>query len=285
MKSQEDPPRLKDMTEDVPAWLAASLGDVRGAAPEPGDLDAVKRGVWGTLGLGPGSSPPVQGPQGHGPAATGVVGGAAGAKSVLAVALPWFAAPVGIAVVSGAVMLGLAGGGKTPDVPGSLASAAGAVVPPTSKVAPALAPRPADPSADSLVTDPPPPREEVGPGGRARPDATTTAPRSKEAPSTVARAIDAPRVPPPSAPESELSLLAGAQASLAADPARALSITDDHIRRFGSGTLSQEREVIAIGALVRLGRMAEARARAERFHALYPTSAHGRRIDVLLGSP
>src|SRR5262249_51246269 len=100
-----------------------------------------------------------------------------------------------------------------------------------------------------------------------------------------ATAVDGPAVPSLSAQESELSLLARAQASLAVDPARALSITDEHVQRFSSGALSQEREVIAIGALVRLGRMTEARARAERFHELYPTSAHGRRIKVLLGSP
>jgi hypothetical protein len=48
--------------------------------------------------------------------------------------------------------------------------------------------------------------------------------------------------------------------------------------------LVQERELVVIDALLRLGRRAEAIARAARFHQQFPTSVHGRRIDVLLGN-
>ena len=44
-------------------------------------------------------------------------------------------------------------------------------------------------------------------------------------------------------------------------------------------------EVIAIDALVRLGRRPEAETRAARFAKAYPGSSHKTRIDALLGSP
>lgn len=90
--------------------------------------------------------------------------------------------------------------------------------------------------------------------------------------------------PPPAAtapPETEL--LSRAQRALGGDPAAALAHCDEHLARYPGGALTQEREVIAIAALVRLGRVAEARSRAERFEAAYPGSGHLRRIDVLLG--
>ena len=56
------------------------------------------------------------------------------------------------------------------------------------------------------------------------------------------------------------------------------------LRRYiAHGTFEQEREVLAIEALVRLGRGAEARARASAFTSAFPQSAHRRRIAVLLG--
>jgi len=57
----------------------------------------------------------------------------------------------------------------------------------------------------------------------------------------------------------------------------------EHRRRFGDGTLAQEREVLAIDALTRLGRETNAGDRAARFHSRWPRSAHRRRIDVILG--
>ncbi len=82
--------------------------------------------------------------------------------------------------------------------------------------------------------------------------------------------------------EAELALIRSAQDELTTWPARALAFTDQHRRRFGEGTLAQEREVVAIDALVRLGRGADARARADAFRARWPRSAHLRRIDVLV---
>ena len=57
---------------------------------------------------------------------------------------------------------------------------------------------------------------------------------------------------------------------------------DDHARRFPNGALVQEREVMAIDALVRSGRRDDAEARARRFDVAYPRSGHRRRIDAVL---
>ncbi|HET9954785.1 MAG TPA: hypothetical protein VFQ61_09785 [Polyangiaceae bacterium] len=93
-----------------------------------------------------------------------------------------------------------------------------------------------------------------------------------------------PRVAPntPSA-ASEAELLERARKALAQDPTAALALTRTHEVRFASGLLRQEREVIAIEALRRLGRQAEASARAERFSKTYPGSAHRRGVETGLG--
>jgi hypothetical protein len=66
------------------------------------------------------------------------------------------------------------------------------------------------------------------------------------------------------------------------DPARALLLCSQHAAQFPNGILGQEREVIAIEALLALGRGGEAAARAEAFEAHYPGSAHARRLRALV---
>jgi len=82
---------------------------------------------------------------------------------------------------------------------------------------------------------------------------------------------------------SEPDLLGQAQAALATDPGRSLSLAAQHSRRFPHGVLAQEREVIAIEALSRLGRRTEAAARAERFLQAFPASAHRSKIESIIG--
>jgi hypothetical protein len=83
--------------------------------------------------------------------------------------------------------------------------------------------------------------------------------------------------------ETEAHLLQLAQESLGAAPAQALARTEEHARRFRGGALRQEREVSAITALQRLGRLGEARTRASRFLSQFPTSAHRSRLEALVG--
>ena len=73
---------------------------------------------------------------------------------------------------------------------------------------------------------------------------------------------------------TEIAILEDSQDALQSNPARALAQVDRHAARFPHSALAQEREVIAIEALLRLGRSDEARLRAARFEQSYPTSAH-----------
>jgi hypothetical protein len=89
------------------------------------------------------------------------------------------------------------------------------------------------------------------------------------------------REEPSSPPESEVMLLKRAQQALASDPAQALGLTNQHQEHFKGGLLEQEREVIAIAALLQLGQTARASTRAAQFRERYPGSAHTRRLDAL----
>lgn len=82
---------------------------------------------------------------------------------------------------------------------------------------------------------------------------------------------------------SEGALLLRARQAMAAAPAAALDLTDDAARRFPEGALAPEREVLAIEALARLGRLPEARARWSAFRAKYPQSPHLARLGSLVG--
>ncbi len=83
--------------------------------------------------------------------------------------------------------------------------------------------------------------------------------------------------------ETELKALQRAQDALRSNPEEALSICNQSGRIYPRGMLGQEREVIAIEALVRLGRKAEANQRAEQFVKAFPRSALIRRLETLLG--
>jgi hypothetical protein len=95
--------------------------------------------------------------------------------------------------------------------------------------------------------------------------------------------------PSQSAPASTLSaeraLLDQARAALTSgDGAKALSIAEEHRHRFPSAQLAEEREAIAIQALVATGRYDEARARAARFREAAPNSLFLPAIEASLAS-
>ncbi|MFO0661560.1 MAG: hypothetical protein U0165_17265 [Polyangiaceae bacterium] len=78
----------------------------------------------------------------------------------------------------------------------------------------------------------------------------------------------------PSAPSlaDEARALERAEELLRKDPSAALEAADAHAKQQPSGELAQEREIVAIEALVRLGRRAEASARVDAFAAKFPSS-------------
>jgi len=104
------------------------------------------------------------------------------------------------------------------------------------------------------------------------PAALSAAPRDDEKPRT------AQGKPSRSRP-TEAELLERAQAALRAEPARALALTREHRRRYPTGALVQEREVIAIEALRRLGRGRAASHKADVFDERYPGSVHHNRLE------
>lgn len=103
-----------------------------------------------------------------------------------------------------------------------------------------------------------------------------TAPSNSPSAGTSARANGAAARPA----ESEAELLERARGALASNPSRALALTEQHRTRFPGGVLTQEREVIAIEALKRLGRTDEAARRAADFARRYPGSAYRKKLDT-----
>ncbi len=146
--------------------------------------------------------------------------------------------------------------------------------------------------------------------GTEGPQVAPTAPAEQTAPATPAEEPAAPVAPPapspaesapapevvgsapvPPAPTvsherapSESDLVGQAQAALSGNPARALALCEQHRRLYPRGVLVQEREVLAVEALQRLGRHSQAVARGERFLKAFPGSAHQSKIAAIVGS-
>jgi hypothetical protein len=139
----------------------------------------------------------------------------------------------------------------------------------------AVAPVPALPPAVTVAQPLPPvlasteTRRKIQRARAARPAAQAA--RESEAPAV---ALD---------PETELALLRRALGALAAQPRESLELAAQHERDYAQGIFGQEREVIAIDALLALQRTTAAETRARRFLERYPRSAHAPRIRTLLG--
>jgi hypothetical protein len=137
----------------------------------------------------------------------------------------------------------------------------------------------------------------------ARPSIESLDPSSSPVPSQVpsgpfALSVEAlPRVPSASArasanhaPVSDLAeeqaLVDRARAALSRGRvADALAATDEHARRFPRGRLAEEREVIAIQALLGSGNRPTAEVRADRFRKSFPKSVFLPSLDRILGKP
>jgi hypothetical protein len=93
-----------------------------------------------------------------------------------------------------------------------------------------------------------------------------------------------PPSPPAQTPANELALLTRARSLLATAADAALTLTDEHRAHFPRGTFVEERELIAVEALARLGRTEEALTRGKAFLARHARSAHSERMRVILQS-
>ena len=83
-------------------------------------------------------------------------------------------------------------------------------------------------------------------------------------------------------PAAELALLKSAQQLLEKRPKLTLALVKEHEREYANGIFAQEREMLAIEALLKIGEREKARQRGESFLSRYPESAHVRRIHNLM---
>lgn len=271
-----DPVRLSDPRSKRPASLRRLIAAGRSELPDAARAESLASrlgfGVAPPLG-GIGSTKPIAAAGGGGALKTGVAAALGAATKIGAVAVLVVGTAAGVvatsrsasapAVVASPMPRELRLSPLRPPLDGTSAAA-----PPSDP----SRPTPLEPSLDTVVSQP-----------------ATEAPGSND---HVVPAMPSPHATPgaahPSSPgeslaDTEVSLLEDAQAALRTDPRRALDLTDREASRFPAGTMAQEREVIAIEALTRLGRMDEARGRARRFFQAFPRSAHRPRIAALVG--
>ncbi len=145
---------------------------------------------------------------------------------------------------------------------------------PTAPVTPAVE---APTRAPQTVTAPAAPKPSAARGTRA----TLPAPPADHPVDSPPPAVDT-RLPGGAQLLAELALLKRAKAHVRSAPERSLAYVDEHEQQFAAGSLVEEREVIAVEALLVAGREADGIARAERFFARFPQSAHARRVRALL---
>jgi hypothetical protein len=238
--------------EALPPDLRALLADERDAyADDPAVRAKVMRRIEASVAFG----------------AVGVAAGAVAAKTgVLAAlahhakkrALSWIALSFCGGIVLGETHARL----SAPRAPAPVTLAASATTAATAAPMAVQAPATDEPTAipvSKLPTIPPPPPSPVG--------------------TTVASAA-------PSSLAAEQALIDTARSALSRGRAAdALVATDDHARRFPRGRLAEEREILAIQALLLAGRRSDADARGERFHRTFPGSLYGNAVDGLLAPP
>jgi hypothetical protein len=243
MTTREPIPRL-DRSSDDPV-LKEALASARRDLPGDARMNALAAGFAAKLGAsGAGGASGASGTSGTSTATTTATGLGAGAK--------------GVGIVASAIVA---------------ASAVWYATRPAPETAPASPPPPAI-TVTHRATPTPPPVQTSDPIPTVSVEELPTTP-----PVASPRASASAAVPR----ESDTALLGRAQKELGANPARALTLLDEHAKTFPRSGFGQEREVLTIDALLRLGRRGEAESRAAQFATAYPKSAHNRRIDALLG--
>jgi len=257
MKKHADPIRLaEDPAAPEPVVEAILL-----ARSGPGDA-ALER-LSGALGVAAPVAPPAVPP---------VVELAAAASAS--------GAGVGLVGLTGVVLVGLGAGAvvlssqRTESAP----PAPAIVLPAPARSAPAAMDNPQQAPLEAPVAP------AAGPAARRRraeppTDVGTAAPT----PSAIEPEPAPPALDAASRLREEALLVRNAERLLGSDPAGALRLTEERRRRFSGGALDQEAEVVAIDALLRLGRRDAALSRARAFEAKHPGSLHTRRIRRLIG--
>ena len=293
MTDEPELPRLLD-SDDAPAELRAALEGLQAHVPTLAQMAALsdRLGI-DRMAAGPSPSP-------------------ASAKSAL---LTKGALGVGAAVGGVALLLLLRSGEpkqaqhtEQPRGATSVAASTAAVAEPPGATGRGAAPAEALPNAAAPVGSisgsgplPPPNTERTNGRGPSKPPATPPSAGEKwsgnepASPTAAGRSPSKPMAPTGSSKPapleqqqngvSEIDLLRDARATLPVDPGEALAITERHRTAFPRGALVQEREILAITALVKLGRPDAAQKRAEQFRSAYPKSAYLIQLERILPKP
>lgn len=264
MSDTRNPRRLGESHDDAFIELLAGLEQARHAGPSAAQFERMRAAL---------SAAGLEQRPGEEHAGTPAAGGGDAGRAWLGAGQPasklrGLLLKLGV----GSVLAGLAAAAAVWSSPPPLER-----VPPSARndgPAPEMAPAP-EPGPRQLLVQPyaePLPR---APGDEALPEATHP-PRSEHAVRATRAAAPAPD------PRAELLLLKQARADVRSNPERALRRAAEHASRFAHGAFAEEREVIAIEALLVLQRHAEARQRGAAFFGRFPDSAHGRRVRRLL---
>jgi len=81
----------------------------------------------------------------------------------------------------------------------------------------------------------------------------------------------------------EQSLMATLRTSVKTDPATAVALANEGERRFPTSSLREEREALAIRALINLQQIGAARVRAEAFLRRYPNGRFANEVAAMTG--
>jgi hypothetical protein len=248
--SEQGPQRLSESRDAENEFLRDSIEDSKRDLPDETRLAAI------ALKLGPGILGGAAAAGGGGGAAAG---GAGAAKASVAPAAAKIGAMSASMKLATAAAVALAIGGGAIVVPKILSPSTSAVtVAPTTSAASSSAT-----SSSTMSLSLPPASASVAP----------------PSPFASMKPLDIPQCNA----DQETKAIQQAQDSLKTDPDYALAQCDDAAKLFPNCTLAQEREVIAIDALTRLGRMPEAKARAQKFHADFPNSPAWPKVQHLIG--
>ena len=261
----------------------------------PGPSDGVRAGVYAALGVSVGVIPAgvvvaanaAAAASAGGTAAAGATGTTSAASAAAAAAGPvalFAKAPlvgVGLGAVLGASLTAyvVKGPGSRPRR-ATTAAVVERATPARRVPAPPSAPPELAPVVTAPVVQTPPRRARTA---DTRPtERALAAPVAAPAPATETQA---PVATPTGALAAEQALLDPARVALArGDATTALARLEAHERRFPAGSLTQEREAMAIRALVLAGDRDAATARASRFRSRYPGSLLAPVIDATLRS-
>jgi hypothetical protein len=267
----DDPKRLLDSALNTEPELRALLRVGRSELPDRDQLERVHR----HLGLALAATVAAASSSAASTASGASAAGAVVSKGVLGTAV---AAKVGTVVI----LVAAAGTAAAVAMRLGVEARPGAEVPRGIEVVATQTP------AQGIVVRRPEPAKAPGSAslpvsGPAAGTAATPTTRPIETPRPAAATSTTPSVATVPQAEDELVLLQRASDAVASRPEEALRLADQDAFIYPAGVLAQERELIAIQALVRLGRRSEASLRADQFFRNFPGSAHRPRILALLG--